>query len=203
MRTPVDPMYSYKVHDSNMLNSIPQTIWLISGWAGAGKDTTADLLANLLDNVQRDSFAAAVKDEVAGMYNLDRAYLDTHQGKDCVLQLEDGALKTVRDLLIEHAQNTKEATHNTVWAERLKDPAADHWVISDWRFIDELLCLRMRFPHAAIYTIRVRRPSVESKDMPTEHELDDFVCQYTIENTGSLLNIGNQLMGILHSLHMH
>lgn len=179
-------------------------IWLLSGWSGSGKDTTADILANLFcEHAQRDSFAAAVKDEVAGMYDLDRAYLDTQEGKARVLRLADGALKTVRELIIEHAQKTKEATHNAVWAERLKEPVVAHWVISDWRFVDELLCLRMRFPHAAIYTMRVKRPSVEPKDTPTEHELDDFVCQYTIENTGSLLHIGNQLMRILHGLHLH
>lgn len=197
-------MFSYKLHDPYMPPSIPQTIWLISGWAGSGKDTTADILVNLLgaDYVQRDSFAAAVKDEVAVMYDFDRAYLDTQEGKARIVHMADGTMKTVRDLLIEHAQKTKEDTHSAIWAERLKAPNTNHWIISDWRFVDELLCLRMRFPHAAMYTLRVSRPSVEPKDTPTEHELDDFVCQYTIENTGSLLHIGNQLMRILHNQHL-
>ncbi len=183
----------------------PQTIWLISGYAGSGKDTTADMLENLIGPTicVRDSFAGAVKDEVAAMYDFDRAYLDTAEGKARRIRLADGTHKTVRELLIEHAESTKVSTGDpAVWAKRLQAPVAPHWILSDWRFLDELFALRMRFPHAAIYTLRVQRPGVEIMDTRTEHELDGFVTQYTIENSGSLLYIGNQLSNILHSMHL-
>ncbi len=174
----------------------PQTIWLISGYAGSGKDTTADILTNLLGHhlVTRNSFAGAVKDEVAKLYDLDRAELDTPHGK--ARKLSDGL--TVRDLIIYHAETTKAKENDpAIWAKRIRAPNTPHWILSDWRFLDELLHLRMRFPHAAVNTIRVQRPTVEPLETATEHELDSFVCQYTIENSGSLLYIANQLSRIL------
>jgi hypothetical protein len=181
----------------------PRIIWLISGYAGSGKDTTADILTNLLGNaeVTRDSFAGAVKDEVAAMYEFDRAYLDTQEGKARIVRFPDGTVKTVRELLIEHAESTKVAADDpAVWANRICAPNTPHWVLSDWRFLDELLNLRMRFPWAAFATIRVVRPGIHPLSSNTEHELDSFVCQYTIENSGSLLYIANQLTQIINSL---
>ncbi len=185
------------------MENTPQVIWLISGYAGSGKDTTADILTNLLGQhvVTRDSFAGAVKDEVAALYDLDRAELDTTQGKAALLP--NDPTKTVRDLIIHHAETTKTSEGDpAIWAKRIRAPNTPHWILSDWRFLDELLHLRMRFPHAALYTLRVHRPTVEPLETATEHELDSFICQYTIENSGSLLYIANQLSRILEN-HSH
>jgi hypothetical protein len=194
-------MFLYKLHNSNMTAMNPQIIWLISGYAGSGKDTTAELLVNLIGPTlcTRDSFAGAVKDEVAAMYEFDRAYLNTAEGKARRIRMPDGTVKTVRELIIEHAESTKAATEDpAIWAKRLTSPSTPHWILSDWRFLDELIALRMRFPQAVIYTLRVKRPGVEHMNTYTEHELDGYVTQYTIENSGSLLYIGNQLSQILN-----
>lgn len=196
-------MYLTLPHLPTNTMSMPQAIWLISGYAGSGKDTTADILTNLLgnDQVTRDSFAGAVKDEVAAMYEFDRGYLDTQEGKSRVVRFPDGKAKTVRELLIEHAESTKAAAGDpAIWAKRIRTPNTPHWILSDWRFLDELFSLRMRFPQTPIYTLRVVRPGVEPTTSHTEHELDSFIYQYTIENSGSLLYIGNQLAAILNTI---
>ncbi len=181
----------------------PSHIWLIAGYAGSGKDTVANFLAELLgsDQVKRDSFAGAVKDEVAAMYEFNRGYLDTADGKARMVQLCDGTRRTVRELLIEHAETTKTKTGDpAIWAKRIAAPNATHWILSDWRFLDELLNLRMRFPKAAIHTLRVRRSSVTPMASHTEHELDDAATEFTIDNDGSLVYIVNQLQKIVDRL---
>jgi hypothetical protein len=176
-------------------------IWLLSGYAGSGKDTTANILANLLGDLATwDSFAGAVKDDVATMYEFSREYLDTQEGKSRRLQFPDGSWKTVRDLLIEHAEGQKQLTHPGIWAERLKTPTTPHWILSDWRFVDELTTIRMRFPHAAIHTVRITRPGIVPSHSYTEHELDAFAYEYTIDNAGSLLYIANQVKSILERI---
>jgi hypothetical protein len=176
-------------------------IWLISGYAGSGKDTTATILVNLLGSTAtRSSFAGSVKDEVAAMYEVERSYLDTQAGKAHVVQLADGTQKTLRELIIAHAESTKQQTHKGIWADRLAAPNTTHWILSDWRFLEELFTLRRRFPTAIIHTIRVRRAEIIPSTSYTEHELDDFAHEYTIDNCGSLLYIGNQLKDIVETL---
>lgn len=179
----------------------PKHIWLITGYAGSGKDTTANILADLLTDVATSSFASAVKDDVASMYNFNRAHLDTQEGKAQKICLPTGC-KTVREILIEHAEATKTVTHQGIWAERLiaKNPSVTHWILSDWRFIEELIVLRSRFPCARIHTLRVKRPSIIPSESYTERQLDDYIYEYTIENTGSILYIANQLKTILDNI---
>jgi hypothetical protein len=158
-------------------------------------------LANLLGDLTTwDSFAGAVKDEVAVMYEFNRAYLDTQEGKARYVQFPDGSRKSVRDLIIEHAESTKQTTPPGIWAERLKTPTTSHWILSDWRFVDELITLRMRFPHAAIHTLRITRPGIVPSTSYTEHELNSFAYEYTIDNAGSLLYIANQVKSILERI---
>jgi hypothetical protein len=172
-----------------------QHIWLIAGYAGSGKDTTADLLMNLLgaNTVGRSAFADAVKDDVAAIYDLDRASLNTQEGKALLLEG-----RTVRQLLIQHAESAKREYGPAIWAEKLQAPKVTHWILSDWRFMEEFTTMRARFPQANLHTVRVVRPTIEASTSYTEHELDDFPCQHTIDNTGSLLYIGNQLMHVVH-----
>ena len=173
-------------------------IWLLSGFAGSGKDTVASLLVNLLGSQATiGSFAGAAKDAVAAQYNLNRHLLDTQEGKASIVVFPTRQL-TVRELLIEYAEGEKRRAGNpAVWAERIAPPTTPHWILSDWRFLDELLYLRMRFPRAAVHTLRITRPSVHSSASHTEHDLDLFHFEYVVDNSGSLLYLANQIQKIL------
>ena len=170
-----------------------QHIWLFCGYAGSGKDTAAVLLASLVP-CQRNSFAGAVKDEVSILYEFERAYLDTEAGKNRLIKFADGTFKTVRQLIIDHAESQKQETGNPAyWAEKLQAPTTPHWILSDWRFLAELASFRTRFPDAKIHTVRVVRPGVEPLATHTEHELDGFGCEHLLQNSGSLLYLSSQL----------
>lgn len=178
----------------------PEHIWLIRGYAGSGKDTVANMMVNLLgpSKVQVNAFAAAVKDEVAAMYDLDRASLDDTEGKSRILKLADGRRCCVRDLIIDHAEGEKQATGDpAIWAQRVFPRGAQHWILSDWRFKEEYAALRQRYPTARFHTVHVKRPSVEPLDTYTEHELDHVQCNAVLENVGSLLHLGSQVQTML------
>ena len=182
----------------------PKHIWLLAGYAGSGKDTVAGILQNLLGHSRAatSSFAGAVKDEVATMYELDRAYLDTQEGKARGMKLADGRFVSVRQLIIEHAETTKRTSGDpAIWAKRIQPPpAAEHWILSDWRFPEELQSLQQRFPESRIHTLRVHRPSVQPSTSYTEHLITSFPYEYIIDNSGSLLYIGTQLERVLKTV---
>ncbi len=180
-------------------------IWLLSGYAGSGKDTIAAMMLEILGlqglRASQASFAGAVKDEVAAMYDLTRESLDTQEGKARILpKALDGTRKTVRDLLISHAETTKATEGPGVWANRLQKPNTDYWILSDWRFQAERDAIQRRFPDAILHTVRIVRPSVQPLATYTEHELTTTTYDHTIDNSDSLLYARNQVKNILDSI---
>jgi hypothetical protein len=188
-------------------------LWLLSGYAGSGKDTIAAMMLEILNSqgqgqgqgqgqAAQVSFAGAVKDEVAAMYEVTRESLDTQAGKARILHFADGTARTVRDLLIQHAESTKAAHGPAVWANRLsfEDEGKNHWILSDWRFLAEREALQQRFPQAVLHTVRITRPSVQPLDTYTEHELAAVVPDHTIDNSDSLLYARNQVKNMLDAI---
>jgi hypothetical protein len=190
--------------DISVMSEYPSHIWFLCGYAGSGKDTTAQLLANQLGStgVQISSFAGAVKDEVAIMYGFERSHLDTTEGKNQMEHLVDGRTCSVRDLIIDHAEGEKVATGDSaVWARRVSPlPNIRHWILSDWRFPEEYNAIRQRFPESSLNTIRVERPNIQSLSTYTEHALDRVRTNSVLENSGSLLFLCNQIKHILEAL---
>lgn len=179
------------------MEEYPEHIWMICGYAGSGKDTAAAILAKNLSRANITAFASAVKDFVAAVYDIDRAALDTQEGKR--KEVREGV--TVRDLLIEHAQTEKECCGDpAIWAKRVHPPPNTvHWILSDWRFLAELNCFRSRFPRAKIHTIRIVRAEVTPLETATEHELDEFACDVVLDNSSSRISLGNQIERKIHA----
>jgi hypothetical protein len=174
---------------------MPQHIWLLKGYAGSGKDTSAEILVHNV-NGTISSFASAVKDEVAIMYEFQREVLDTQEGKQRPVHFADGTCKTLRDLIIEHGQGQKQLYNDPqYWAKRLAAPQTDHWILSDWRFLAELDCLKSRFPEAQIHTVHIQRDSIRPMSSETEHELDGYPCEFVWPNNGSIQDLEQLVQG--------
>lgn len=173
----------------SLITRMPQHIWLLRGYAGSGKDTAATILARLT-NGTISSFASAVKDEVAMMYEFKREVLDTQEGKQRYVHFANGTSKTLRDLLIEHGQGQKQRNKDPqYWAKRLQAPPTTHWILSDWRFVAEKECLEYRFPEATFHTVHIQRDSIQAMATETEHELDGQPCQFVWPNNGTLQDL--------------
>ena len=149
---------------------------LLSGFMKSGKDYIGNILTDKF-LFKRLAFADKLKDEVSDLYKIDRQLMDTQQGKETEI---NG--KSVRDILITHAQNKRKIdTHH--WCHYIKDDILscdDYIVITDWRFLEEFLYLKKL--NLDIITIRIIRESVKGNNCETENELNNFNFDYILEN---------------------
>ena len=157
-------------------------LWL-SGFAGSGKDTVAQILCKKFDYT-RVAFADGLKDTTATKYGFDRELCDTVEGKKTQRDTAEGK-KTIRDLLIEESAKAKELDLN-IYARRVLDTiyASNQqlWVISDWRFPHEYDFLKSALPEAQHTTIRISRVGWPILQVPSEHQLDTFPFDVVIMN---------------------
>jgi hypothetical protein len=140
-------------------------IFLISGFAGAGKSTVANYLKTLRSHSEQTAFAKHVKNFVSDKYDIERTLFDTQEGKKTIVEATHGFF-TVRDLLILHAEAAKRKQGEGIWAETVvqeiqSKPDIQNWIIEDWRFPIEYDVLRKAFEHANIHRIRVENKKVE------------------------------------------
>jgi hypothetical protein len=178
-------------------------IVLLSGWSQAGKDTLGSILV-AEHGFKRFAFADAAKDVAAKQYGFDRALADTQEGKQTVVAPRNffmPAGRTVRDWVIYVAEEGKKIHGGGVWADaiadRIKGAAAaaapsfqqKHYVITDWRFPEELVALQKAFPEAEFYPVRLIRPGqrVSPVGSITEYALSGFpMPSYNVMDKGSL-----------------
>ncbi len=152
-------------------------------------------------HVRTGAFAKAVKDQVSEMYGINRSWCDSPRGKQTLVQTDCGK-KTVRTLLIEHSAAMKfEHGHSGYWADIVAEEIAldqdVDWVIHDWRYKREAQTLRVAFPEATFITIRIQRTSVTPLTDPSEHDLDTFAVNHTIQNDGTEYDLKQKLADLV------
>lgn len=160
---------------------------MMSGWAGSGKDTTANYLVEHKGYV-RMAFADALKDTISKTRNIPRDWMDTAEGKMRIVG-QDG--KTVRDYLIEDGQAAR-AKDPAVWIkvviENIKKLNALRdgdckIVISDWRLPNEYDLLKKEFGN--VMRVRVNRFKQPPINDYTETALDKEKFDLQLDNTGT------------------
>jgi hypothetical protein len=184
------------------------TIFLLSGWSQSGKDTAADFMCKRYA-LKKFAFADAPKVAVAEKYDFPFGWTQTQDGKQLTIQTDTG-MRTVRELIIEYA-NSERTKNPFAWAEVVakqirKNIVAGQtkFVISDWRFIDELVGLQKELYDykPIIYTVQIIRNSQIISPVPdkTEYELLGFPFYIRLENPGDhffFTNIGRILYPFL------
>jgi hypothetical protein len=174
-----------------------QIIWL-SGWAGAGKDTTAAILCKKYGFV-RVAFADSLKDIVSCTYGFERCLCDTPEGKNMIIS---SAALTIRQILIKESAAAKEKNIN-VYAEHVLEKILafpqKSFVISDWRFPHEIDCIMNALPNAHHVRIRITRPGLNPLADSSEHALDTYIFDRYIENT-TFDNLENEIIKILYMM---
>lgn len=159
-------------------------IIMLSGWAGSGKDTTANYLVKNKGFV-RMAFADALKNHIAKERNIPREWMDSLEGKSRIV-----GDKTVREYLIQDGQSAREKDPE-VWIKvvmkNIRDATASgksiKVVISDWRLPNEYTVLKREFD--SVVRVRVNRFERPPIDDYTETALDKEPFEVTLDNTST------------------
>ena len=158
-------------------------IILLAGFAGAGKDTTAELLVSHY-GYRRFGFADEVKKLAAERTGAPLELFSDPEGK----KQKVGSM-TLREHCIDIGE-TGRKTDPELWgkkvAESIRTSGVSKIVISDWRNLPELFALQKAFPTASIYPIRIRRNGQYVSSVPdmTEYNLNGFPFELFLENDG-------------------
>lgn len=157
---------------------------MLSGWAGSGKDTTANYLVEH-KGYTRMAFADVLKNHIAKTRNIPREWMDTLEGKSRIV-----GDKTVREYLIQDGQAAREKDPE-VWIKfvmkTIRDATASgegiKVVISDWRLPNEYTVLKREFNN--VVRVRVNRFEKPPINDYTETALDKEPFEMTLDNSGT------------------
>lgn len=177
----------------------PLHIILLNGWSQSGKDTSADYLVEKYKYTKL-SFAEAPKIAVSEKYKFPFEWTQTQEGKNTVISTTDDTgktiQKTVRDLIIEYSTKEKSKTpyiFGEIIGEKIdylyKEKGIRKIILSDWRFIEELIGVQKKCIHFTILPLHIKRPSQLHSPVAdiTEYSLSwNFPLTYIIKNTGSI-----------------
>jgi hypothetical protein len=179
---------------TNPTEYTPSHIVMLSGWAGSGKDTVANIMTSE-HRYTRFAFADALKDDVHQCTGIPMQILHSPYMKMEALPFPiDGFPDaiTYRDVIIQHAARQR-ALDNDIYSRKVVDEIcakkASRVVISDWRYQREYEVLKEAFPEVTVRKVVIRNPSVSQMDIPSEHDLDDITMDTIIHNNNTLTDL--------------
>lgn len=197
-------------------------LYILSGWAGSGKDTCAK---HLVDRYNYSSFAFAdlLREVCSKIFDIPMEYFLNRELKDAPLahlpfNLTDGMtdllsgaiakdLKTFpndpgtryhtpRTILLSQAMLIRAIDPNTFITEVLaKIGCKEKVVISDARFKSEIQGIKKYHPKAK--TIRLMSKNQRASMSDIENSLNDYAFDYYIMNDGSLEQLYKQVDSII------
>lgn len=175
----------------------------LNGRMRSGKDTVAEIIAELHPTVQRIAFADKLKDSICALFGINREMLELLKLGDNKLVLDPDPTLGDDDydyLMDEFPQLTfrqftqrfgteahREIFADTFWIDQVFS-GLDHEgrivVITDMRFPNELAAVSA---HAG-WLVKVKRDEAEIKtdNHASEQHIEDSRFHYLIENNGSL-----------------
>ena len=168
---------------------------LLTGYAGSGKDTVGSIFQNY--GFKRYAVADMLKYYSSEKHGFPFGLTQTQEGKSSLFNS-----KSVRQYLIEDAA-LKKQEHNdpAYWIKPLVEliisEGIENVVITDWRYNAEITHIQESFPHAEIVTVRIVRGSVVPLVDESEHELDNYSVDFTIQNNGSIDDLNKALITIV------
>jgi hypothetical protein len=182
-------------------SEMTQLIVFLSGWAGSGKDTGAELLIEEM-GFHRVSFADSLKEAVAISTCFPLGIFHDARRKNDPLPTPHKKYpecKTYRDILIAEAAAQRSKDPDIYVRAASKKIRNQRIVITDWRYPNEHAFIKEAFPNATIITIRIDRKDVTPMTDISEHLLDDYAFDVRISNDGTITDLRYAIKYAIHS----
>lgn len=196
------PDYPFTVPITDLPEYTPQNKkskiygYSVSGPMGSGKSTIVNILVK--HGYKQYTFAGALKDIVAYLFNLDRKLLegDTDESRMWREKEVTGTNITPRFILQRMGTDVFRKFDSNIWLNALDNRLSGNVAVTDARFLNELYFCKSK----NIKTIRVIRPSLpippNQHVSETEHTLyGDY--NYVIINDGTLFDLEMKVNNIL------
>lgn len=186
-----------------------KTIILINGAKRSGKDFTASLLTEKLSGTlgatQTMSFATPLKQVVADTFGISMEYLEefknNHTEYDIKCMAYPNNQPSVNFLTTDFrtilqrfgTEGMKPIFGEAVWADITARDAqtafsdgVEYVIVPDFRFYIESDTIKaLKEVGINVVTLKIRNDDIDTSDAhASERELDDYVFDYTIDNTG-------------------
>lgn len=173
----------------------------LTGHKGAGKDTIAALIYDLIgSSVRTIAFADPIKIQIMKFFDLANTHqYDLFKRTDVEYQLSDHLKHSVSGRHIVREIGMLMRSYDTFqFTEYVKDEIRQDpnsvWIITDLRFDNEYLLVKS----FGGKIVKVYRPGENHKDMHiTERGFDDELCDYTIENDGTIEELKEKVTELL------
>ena len=161
------------------------TIVLLRGYSGAGKDTVGNVLVSK-HGFRRFAFADGLKQMIAHEYGCSLATLHSPTGKQEICGETGESWREIMIRVALEAKHTDADVFAGLCMTEMRMAKPDRAVITDWRFPNEYDVLKRAFPGARLVTVEVRRHNESPVDDESEHALADVWPDFTVDNTGDL-----------------
>lgn len=159
----------------------------ISGKIGAGKDTVAKALQNILTydtgkHWEVKKYAGKLREVASILTGIPADDFENREVKDRWLPQYN---MTVREFLQKLGTDAiRNNIHDYAWIIALFNTRteSDNWIISDMRFKNEARAVKNS--HGIL--LRINRPGSDVGTHPSETDLDGYAFDYVIENDGTI-----------------
>ena len=160
------------------------TIILLRGFSHSGKDFVGKILKEKY-GYQQFSFADSLKMIVSDKYKCDIELLYSQEGKLQICQ-SDSLRRTYRQILIDEAlllRNNDDDIFTKYCCEKMKQSGYNKFVITDWRYPNELEAISKNFscPIIPVNIHRINQLESPVKDI-SEYHLVNRTGDYVVEN---------------------
>lgn len=165
----------------------------ISGKMYSGKDTVAAMIREVLPEFEIVRFAGKLKIMAEMMTGIPAEDFNKPEVKQ--RHLGPDWDMTARELLQRLGTNAvRDGLHLNAWVNALFAGYDDQlWIVPDTRFPNEFEAIKKRNG----IMLRIERSGLESNDHPSETALDDFQCDYVIENNSTLEDLRAKVYEVL------
>ena len=185
------------------------TIIMLSGDMRAGKDTFGNILEDILGknfSINKGSFAASLKDAVQYLFEVPIDDKNKEVAQDHYPVNANSIDPLLRQKLFKYDQIDPDqelywtprmlmqalgwlgrCVNPDFWVKRMYiDPTDDYFIITDWRYVNEVDALRRLYPSYNIVTVRIERPGNPRSAAESENQLKDYKFDRIVFNDGTI-----------------